>query len=188
MGELVLSAHPESRELVKAIEAASRTKTSLCYLCGKCSAGCPVVFAMDYTPRQIILLLQLGLIETALQAKSIWICATCDTCSTRCPRGVDIASIMDALRREALKQGKVVKEVAAFNQAFLNSVKRYGRNHEASLVLEYNARIMKPFKNAEQGPMMMSKGKLKIFPEFIKGRGEVNRIFEKVKAMGGDHE
>jgi len=143
---------------------------------------------MDYTPRQIVRLLQLGLIDQALQANSIWICATCETCSTRCPRGVDIASIMDALRREALKQGKVVKEVSAFNQAFLNSVKRYGRNHEVSLVLEYNTRIMKPFKNAEQGPMMMSKGKLKIFPEFIKGKDEVNRIFEKVKAMGGDHE
>ena len=65
----------------------------------------------------------------------------------------------------------MVKEVAAFNQAFLNSVKRYGRNHEASLVLEYNARIMKPFKNAEQGPMMMSKGKQDL-PEFIKGRAK----------------
>jgi hypothetical protein len=47
---------------------------------------------------------------------------------------------------------------------------------------------MKPFKNAEQGPLMMSKGKLKILPEFIKGKDEISRIFEKVKQMGGDHE
>jgi len=187
MGKVVLSAHRESRELIESIEAASGTKTSLCYQCGKCSAGCPVGFAMDYTPRQVIRLLQLGLIEEALQAKSIWICATCDTCSSRCPRGVDIASLMDVLRREALNRGQVVKEVAAFNQTFLNGVKRYGRLHEASLVLEYNTRIMKPLKDAEQGPLMMAKGKLKIFPECVKGRKEIKRIFDKVQEMGGEH-
>ena len=187
MGKVVLSAHRDSRELVKAIESAKDQDQPLLPV-RKMLGGLSGRFAMDYTPRQIIRLLQLGLTEEALQAKSIWLCATCDTCSSRCPRGVDIASLMDALRREALKRGQVVKDVAAFNQAFLNSVKRFGRNHEVSLVLEYNTRIMKPFKNAEQGPMMMSKGKLKILPERIKGREEISRIFEKVQQMGGDHE
>ncbi|NLB18414.1 MAG: hypothetical protein GX825_06745 [Syntrophomonadaceae bacterium] len=47
---------------------------------------------------------------------------------------------------------------------------------------------MKLLKNAEQGPLMLSKGKLKILPEPIKGRKEVSRIFDKVKEMEGDHQ
>jgi len=188
MGKVVLSASREAQDLVKAIEAASGTRTSLCYQCGKCTAGCPVNFAMDYPPRQIIRLLQLGLVEEALQAKSIWVCASCDTCTARCPRGVDIASIMDALRREALGRGRVFRDVSAFNQSFLNGVKRFGRVHEASMVVEYNTRNMKLLKNAEQGPLMLSKGKLNILPEPIKGRKEVSRIFDKVKEMEGDHQ
>lgn len=188
MGKVVLANNREAHEFVKRIESASGTRTSLCYQCGKCAAGCPVAFAMDYTPRQIIRLLQLGLTNEALHADSIWICATCDTCSTRCPRGVDIASMMDAMRREAFNQGiKTDPAVAQFNRAFLNSVGRFGRLHETSMVVEYNLRIGKPLKDADQGPLMMSRGKLKLFPE-IKGRAAVKQIMEKTRQMGGDPE
>ncbi len=187
MGQLVLSVRQEDKDLVKAVEKAAQTKVSLCYQCGKCTAGCPVNFAMDYPPRQIIRLLQLGLTEEALQAKSIWICASCDTCSSRCPRGVDIAAIMDAMRREALKRGKVLRDVSAFNAAFLNGVKRFGRLHEASMVVEYNIRNVNPLKNAEQGPMMLSKGKLKLLPEKIQGLDQIKKMFDKAEELGGEH-
>jgi len=72
--------------LLDKIEKEAGTSINLCYQCGKCSAGCPVGFAMDYTPRQVIRLLQLGLVNEALSAESIWICASCETCSARCPR------------------------------------------------------------------------------------------------------
>lgn len=188
MDRVVLSANQEAREFVRHIEAVSGTRTSLCYQCGKCSAGCPVSFAMDYTPRQVIRLLQLGLTEEAIGADSIWICASCDTCSSRCPRGVDIASIMDAMRREALQRGVITdKEVAAFNTTFLNSVRRYGRVHESGLIIEYNMRIMKPMKDAELGLPMLTRGKLKILPEVIKGHKAVKDIFNRAKELGGEH-
>jgi len=57
-----------------------------CYQCGKCTAGCPMAQSMDYSPRQIVRLLQLGLADDALRSRTIWMCASCETCATRCPR------------------------------------------------------------------------------------------------------
>ena len=75
-----------------------------CYQCGKCSAGCPSYSAMDIPPHTVIRLLQLGQIEQVLQTKAIWLCASCQTCKVRCPKGVDLARIMEALRQIILRE------------------------------------------------------------------------------------
>ncbi len=169
------------------IEKEAGTSINLCYQCGKCTAGCPVAFAMDYPPRQVIRFLQLDLLDEALKAESIWICATCETCSARCPRGVDIASLMDTLRRRALKQGQVTdKKVAAFNKAFLGSVKSFGKIYEAGLLLQYNMATGQFFKDAELGLPMLKRGKLGFFPEKIRAREDMKKIFERAEKLGGD--
>ncbi len=173
--------------LLSKIEQEAGTDINLCYQCGKCSAGCPAGFAMDYKPREIIRLLQLDMLDKALNAESIWICATCETCSARCPRGVDIASLMDALRREALKQGRITdKKVANFNKAFLGTVKRFGRTYEPGILLYHNATTMQPFKDAGLGLPMMKRGKMEIFPGKIKGKDEVKQIFIRASELGGE--
>lgn len=175
------------KELLSKLEKEAGTNINLCYQCGKCSAGCPVGFAMDYKPREIIRLLQLDLLDEALEAESIWICATCETCSARCPRGVDIASLMDTLRREALKQGKITdKRVAYFNKAFLGTVKHFGRTYEAGILLYHNATTFQPFKDAQLGLPMMMRGKVGILPDRIKGRDEIKKIFQRVEELGGE--
>lgn len=175
----------QDKEIIARIEKEAGTSINLCYQCGKCTAGCPVAFAMDYPPRQIIRFMQLGLPGEALQADSIWICATCETCSARCPRGVDIASLMDACRREALATGIVTdKKVAVFNEAFLSGVKNFGRTYEAGLLLQHNLKTMQPFKDTELGLPMMKRGKVGIFPEKIKGRDAVKQIFNRIEKMG----
>jgi heterodisulfide reductase subunit C len=83
-----------------------------CNQCGKCSAGCPVVAAMDILPSQAIRMAQLGM-EEVLQSKTIWICASCLTCSTRCPKGVDLPRLMEALRQIALRQGVAELDLSA---------------------------------------------------------------------------
>jgi CO dehydrogenase/acetyl-CoA synthase alpha subunit len=55
---------------------------------------CPVAFAMDYKPNQICRW-SLGMKERVLSSKTIWVCASCYTCSTRCPNDIDIAKVMD---------------------------------------------------------------------------------------------
>lgn len=158
-----------------------------CYQCGKCTAGCPVAFAMDYGPRQIVRFLQLGLWRQALSAHSIWLCAACDTCSTRCPRQVDPARMMDWLRVEAGRRG-MVKEphIKLFNDSFLQLVERYGRVHELELILRFNMRSGQPFKDARMGPELLKRRKLHLLPRRIKGVKVMRRIFAHAQKAGGE--
>ena len=94
----VISTETLYSDFVKKVEAISEQTLLSCYQCGKCSAGCPMSFAMDLLPNQIIRLAQLGLEDDIAKANTIWICASCITCSVRCPKGVDLARVMEALR------------------------------------------------------------------------------------------
>jgi heterodisulfide reductase subunit C len=89
---------------VQKIEELSGQKLLVCYQCGKCSAGCPAVSQMDILPNQIIRFAQLGLKEELLESKSIWVCASCYTCNVRCPKGIKIAEVMEALRQVLLRK------------------------------------------------------------------------------------
>ena len=77
-----------------------------CYQCGKCSAGCPAVSEMDILPNQIIRYAQLGLRDELLESKAIWVCASCFTCNSRCPKGINIAEVIEALRQILLRKRK----------------------------------------------------------------------------------
>jgi heterodisulfide reductase subunit C len=86
------------------IEELSGQNLLACYQCGKCSAGCPAVSQMDILPNQIIRYAQLGLEDELLKSKSIWICASCFTCNARCPKGINIAEVIEALRQILLRK------------------------------------------------------------------------------------
>jgi heterodisulfide reductase subunit C len=89
---------------VRQVEEISGQDLLACNQCGKCSAGCPIVAVMDILPSQIIRMAQLGM-EEVLDSGTIWICASCLTCATRCPKAVDLPRLMEALRQIALRQG-----------------------------------------------------------------------------------
>lgn len=101
---VVLTAKKLHSDFVNKIEEISGQDLMSCYQCGKCSAGCPMAFAMDILPNQIIRLVQLGMEEDVARSKTLWLCASCITCAARCPRGVDLSRVMEAVRLLTLRK------------------------------------------------------------------------------------
>ncbi len=99
-----LSRHKLLDPFVAKVQELSGQNLLICYQCGKCSAGCPAVHEMDILPNQIIRFAQLGLKDELLASKAIWVCASCMTCNVRCPKGINIAEIIEALRQILLRQ------------------------------------------------------------------------------------
>ena len=94
----------EEREFREKIEEISGENVFSCYQCGKCSAGCMFSDKMDRTVNQQIHRIQMGQKEKVLAANTHWICASCLTCSVRCPRDIDVAAIMEAIREYILRE------------------------------------------------------------------------------------
>jgi heterodisulfide reductase subunit C len=85
-----------------------------CYLCGTCTAGCPVSeIAADYNPRKIMRKILLGKKDEVLNSGDIWKCYQCHTCVAHCPQDVRFADIIRALREIAMDEGIVGEELAA---------------------------------------------------------------------------
>ncbi|HUV04982.1 MAG TPA: 4Fe-4S dicluster domain-containing protein [Armatimonadota bacterium] len=154
-----------------------------CYQCGECTGGCPVAYAADLMPNQVMRLIQLGQDESVLKSSMIWLCVGCETCTTRCPRGIELAAVMDALRETSVRLGIAAGEPAIrkFHETFLNSVERGGRVHEVSMLAEYKLRSLNLFSDLFLGAKMFLKGKLALIPKFIKNRREIKRIFGEAR-------
>ncbi len=154
-----------------------------CYQCGKCTAGCPTSFAMDNPSSKIMHLVQLGLKDQALRSKSIWLCVGCETCTTRCPKDLDVARVMKTLcgiaRREGIRPDD--PEIRDFHESFLHTVKLLGRAHELGMMTELKLRSRKFLKDIPLGIALMQKGKLTPLVHLVKDRAAVRRVFEKAE-------
>ncbi len=83
-------------------------KLMRCFQCGTCTSDCPIAkFSDTYRPRQIIRMTQLGLKDRVLKSDTLWLCASCFTCTDRCPQDVEVASVIRVLRNLAAEQGHI---------------------------------------------------------------------------------
>ncbi len=169
-------------------------RVSDCYQCGKCTAGCPVATRMDSPPTRLIRLLQLGLEDEALRAAAPWECVSCQTCSTRCPKSVDCAGVMDHLRQRSVERGVASapqRDVILFQQAFLANVRRFGRLNEIDLMMRYKGEVFfkgggvpKLMRDSGLAPELMKRGKFHLSGEKVRDRGVVDRIFARATSGG----
>jgi heterodisulfide reductase subunit C len=164
------------------VKKRSREDLSLCYQCLKCTAGCPTAPYMDIRPNNIIRMIQMEIKKEVLGSSAIWLCIYCQTCGTRCPNEIHIGILMDALREMAIEEGIPAKEknIHLLHEAFIQSIRRGGRAHEVTMLMDYVLRSRDLMTDSLiPGMMLFLKGKFPLLPSFIKGRQEIKKIFEK---------
>lgn len=92
-----------SMKSIEKINELSGENVKVCMQCGTCTAACPMADEMDFFPRKVMHFSQFGMLESMENINSYWKCASCHSCSVRCPRGIDIARVMEALRLLVLR-------------------------------------------------------------------------------------
>jgi heterodisulfide reductase subunit C len=177
---------------IRQVEEESGQNMVHCYQCGNCTAGCPMSFTYDYTTSRIMRLIQLGQKEAVLSSRAIWMCATCETCSTRCPNQIEVARVLDVCRHMARREGYGgVRNVRIFTDSFLQSVRWFGRSHELGLMAVYKMLSLRFLDDLDLAPGMLRKGKLPFLPHRIKAADEVAGIFRRYaqgRGKGGSGE
>ena len=93
----------ENEEFLAKVQEISGQVITVCDQCGTCSGSCPMITEMDITPSQMMRMVQLGQSEV-LKSKAMWLCASCFSCTVRCPRGLDLSRVAEALRQITLRQ------------------------------------------------------------------------------------
>lgn len=151
-----------------------------CYQCGKCTASCPMVDAFEYKPNQIIRLVMLDKIDKILDSNSIFLCLSCEICSSRCPQEVHIATIMNFIRNESWKIDEFkLKNIAMFYKIFLRITAHFGRSFEPGIIAGMNILTGKFFNDADAAVKILGKRKINMVPEFVKGRKQVAKVIKK---------
>jgi heterodisulfide reductase subunit C len=173
--------------LKSAVEELTGVDGNVCLQCKKCSSGCPVAKLARTRPSEIMRLLHLGAGEELLERDLVWLCVSCETCSSRCPMRIDVAAVMDSLRRLALERGapKPQGDMPLFNRAFLKTVEIFGRPYDIAMITAYKIGTGKLMDDTEKFPAMLKKGKIALLPPLNGDRKTVKRIFKKTKQNRG---
>ena len=158
-----------------------------CYQCGKCSAGCPMAGETAVRPHDVMRLVNLDRRDELLDSESLWLCLTCETCTSRCPNQCDPAKVIDTLREMALAAGRSTpRRITAFHRAFLDQVRLTGRSFELGLIVEYKLRSGALLQDVMTAPGVVARGKLGFVPHTIGGIDEVRRIFAACDRARGE--
>jgi len=151
-----------------------------CYQCGKCTAGCPLASDYKYKPHQIIQLIKLDRIGSIINSNSIYLCISCEICSSRCPQDVNVSAIMNYLRVKGWQMGIYkIPNISIFYKLFLRIVGKLGRSYEPALILGLNLMSGKLFNDLDIAFNILRKRKIKLLPEFVKDRKKINQILKK---------
>lgn len=169
--------------LLEQVRKISGVRVEHCNQCGKCTAGCPVAFEMEVPPQQMMRLVQLNLKERAFRANTVWVCASCETCSARCPMEVKVADVMDALRRLIIEEGIPVppegRTMSVFHREFLEGIKRWGRLNEHELIALYKLKTGRLLEDVGLGIRLFGKQKIRPWHfQRIRDPADMARLFE----------
>lgn len=171
--------------IIAAVQKASGEDLSICFQCKKCTSGCPIARLAKSPPSEIIRRLQLEAGDELLESDILWMCVSCETCSARCPMGIDVAKVVDALRHMAVEKGVSKQEgnVSLFNKTFLKTVEMFGRTYDIAMIAAYKLGSRKFMGDTEKFPSMLKKRKIALLPPTSGDRKTTRRIFKKARKM-----
>ncbi len=158
-----------------------------CIQCGTCTGSCQLAQDMDYTPRRIIEMVRAGLKDEVLSSKAIWYCASCYSCTVRCPKDIKVTEVMYALRALSLRRrrSRSVGLSPVFYSTFSRLVNTLGKMYEAGLIVLVALRS-NPFRLVKLAPVggrMFFQGKLGLLPKRVAGRAEIQKMLAKTAAL-----
>ena len=173
--------------LKRLVEEMSGVDLSACYQCKKCTSGCAVAKITRTAPSEIVRRLHLGAGNELLESDLVWMCLSCETCYARCPMQINIAAVIDALRKLAVEKGtaRPKGDMPLFNREFLRTVKSYGRTYDFSMIMGYKMGTMSFMQDTDKFPTMLKKGKLALLPPSGADKQMAQRIFFKAKENKG---
>jgi heterodisulfide reductase subunit C len=175
-----------STTLADEIAAGCGENVYKCYQCKRCTSGCPVASYAEMHPAMIMRAAQLGQADMIFDDRFLWLCTGCQTCTTRCPQGIDVAGIMDELRILARREGRIPHGAPYANLTRLNvdSIKRWGRLFEVELLMR--DKLTRPTTMLDDvgiGMKMFRKGKLGLVPPRDADRATVTRMAKAAEAI-----
>lgn len=173
--------------LRKEIYKISGEDVNLCFMCQKCSSGCPLSFEMDLLPSALLHAIRLNQIQTVIDSKTAYLCLSCMGCTTRCPQGLNIAKIIDSLKIILRRERVQFKEpwIMTFYDSMLWSMMSFGRVYELGMLMLLKLRTGNLFKDVSLGLKMLKKGKLKLLPSF-QGSKDIRFIKRRLKTVAGE--
>lgn len=160
-----------------------------CIQCGACGGSCPNGADMEYSPRQVIHLVNAGMRDEALRANTPWMCVSCYLCTSRCPQTIPITEVMYTLKRMSLAEGVANDgDGGALARAFADNIRRYGRSFELGLASSFYL-LHRPGSLLRMGPLglkMMTRGRMNLAPTRIRQVDQVRAILDAAMAPGGE--
>lgn len=177
------------QEVSGLLHAADGKPFPTCVQCGTCSGTCPVAKYMDYSPRQIIAMVNAGLKDQVLESNSFWYCASCYHCTVRCPQQISITELMYALQRYSIWKHKHKEGLIgpAFSEAFARMIMKTGRTFEPILAPAYifSYGVREFFQEVQNATELLLKGRLPLMPARIKRLEPFRRMIRRIVPVGG---
>jgi len=174
----------------QAVAAETGIKAASCYQCLRCTNSCPVSAFMDIKPHQVVRFVQLGQKDKLLECSSVWVCLSCEMCSTYCPNEIDVAGLMNYVKNSVVASHKkpAELEIAIFHEIFLEVLNKYGRMNDLQLMQRFKLRTLRHGhlpsysevkKDLELARGLFERGRLKLMPERSRAAKEIRAILEQ---------
>ncbi|MCK8604254.1 4Fe-4S dicluster domain-containing protein [Desulfoferrobacter suflitae] len=174
----------------QAVAAETGIKASSCYQCLRCTNSCPVSTFMDIKPHQVVRFVQLGQREKLLECSSVWVCLSCEMCSTYCPNEINVAGLMNFVKNSVVAGHKrpAEMEIALFHEIFLEVLHKYGRMNDLQLMQRFKLKTLltghlpsySEFKQEMSlARELFERGRLKLLPERSRAVKEIRAILEQ---------